>query len=299
MPTDAESAGGNRLTRHRPTFLFSVDLEDVRSRMPDGKAYRDRVPEMTERYIGFLARHDARATFFAEGETARRHPDLVRLLVQAGHEVACHGDLHATIGDLGPRGFREDLERNLDALGQAGVQHVAGFRAPQFSLTSATAWAYDILGGLGFRYSSSVLPGRNPIHGWPGFGVGPRRAGTVVELPVSVLPGPMPALPFAGGVYLRVLPWPLVRYGCAAHRRRGAPVLGYVHPYDVDADQERFMLPGIDDSRVYNLLMYRNRRGLLEKLGRVMALGFQIARYQDYVESISAAELQPLRASSL
>ena len=42
-----------------PLFLFSVDLEDVRSRFDGGYRYRPRVAAMTHRYLDFLREHEA------------------------------------------------------------------------------------------------------------------------------------------------------------------------------------------------------------------------------------------------
>ena len=93
---------------------------------------------------------------------------------------------------------------------RAGAKDVRGFRAPIFSLTAATAWAYPVLRELGFSYSSSVLPAKNPFYGWPGFGPEPRLMEGIWELPMSVARFGPYVVPPAGGVYFRVLPRPLV-----------------------------------------------------------------------------------------
>ena len=81
-------------------FLFSVDLEDVRTMIPDGARYTERVPAQVARYAELLARHDARCTFFTVGDVARRYPSLVRDLAAAGHEIACHGSDHVPLDRL-------------------------------------------------------------------------------------------------------------------------------------------------------------------------------------------------------
>src|SRR5690554_7127094 len=47
-------------------------------------------------------------------------------------------------------------------------QPVLGYRAPTFSLVPATVWATEVLVEEGFAYSSSVLPAKNLLHGFPG-----------------------------------------------------------------------------------------------------------------------------------
>jgi polysaccharide deacetylase family protein (PEP-CTERM system associated) len=271
-------------------YLLSVDLEDVRAMIPDGMRYRERVPANTERILAFLARHGVHCTFFTVGDVARRYPELVRGIAQAGHEVACHSSDHVPLDRLDPARFRDDLRRALDALTRAGVEAVRGFRAPVMSLTRETAWAHDVLAELGFRYSSSVIPVRTPLYGWPGH---PReatrtRAG-IWELPLSVGGATPLVLPFLGGVYFRLLPFPLVRSLFRRERRAGRPLVSYLHPFDVDTEQERFMHPELGESRLLNALMYWNRRGVLPRIERLLREGAAVVPYRDFVAQLDAA----------
>src|SRR5215475_331845 len=156
-------------------FLFSIDLEDVRFRIPGGKQYAERVPAMIERYLAFLEQHRMQATFFTVGDVAEKYPELIRRIVDLGHEIACHSHTHTTLDRHTPASFREDLLRNVEALTKAGATNIKGFRAPTFSLTEQTMWAYAILKALGFVYSSSVLPASNPLFGWEPFGTAPNQ----------------------------------------------------------------------------------------------------------------------------
>ena len=270
-------------------FLFSVDLEDVRTMIPDGARYAERVPVLVARYAELLARHGVRCTFFTVGDIARRYPSLVRDLAAAGHEIACHGSDHVPLDRLDPSRFRADLERNLEDLAAAGASEVTGFRAPVHSLTPRTAWAWEVLAELGLRYSSSVLPARHPLYGWPGF---PRSAtrttSGVWELPLTLAGLPGLDVPFAGGVYLRVLPFALVRACFDRELGRGRPVVGYAHPFDIDTEQERFVHPELRGRRLYHRLMYWNRRGMLGRIERLAARGAGIVCYRDQVERLAA-----------
>ncbi len=79
------------------TFLLGIDLEDVRSMIDDGDRYRERVPENTRRLLDFFGEVDARCTFFAVGDVARRYPDLIREIAERGHELACHSSDHTPL----------------------------------------------------------------------------------------------------------------------------------------------------------------------------------------------------------
>jgi polysaccharide deacetylase family protein (PEP-CTERM system associated) len=272
------------MPRLEAAFLFSVDLEDVRSMIPDGARYRERVPANTERLLAFLARHDKRCTFFTVGDIARAYPELLRSIVARGHEIACHGDDHTPLDRLGREGFLRDLERSLASFTAAGVPRPVGFRAPVGSLTAATSWAHALLRERGFAYSSSVVSARSPLYGWPDFGGDrPRRVDGLWELPLSLLRVPGLRIPFAAGVYLRNLPLPLIERTLRRRAAGGEPIVAYVHPYDLDTEQERFMHPELGDSRVLNALMYRNRHALLRRLERLFASGAPVVPYAEYV----------------
>jgi polysaccharide deacetylase family protein (PEP-CTERM system associated) len=278
-----------------PPFLFSVDLEDIRQLVPEGERLRDRVEATTDEILAFLARHEARCTFFTTGDVARRYPALVARVAAAGHEVGCHSDLHVPLDRKDAEGFREELLRCLEVYAAAGVTGVCGHRAPIASLTGETRWAYDVLREQDFLYSASVLAARNPLYGWPEFGRDePKRMHGVWELPVSLVSLPGLRVPFAGGVYFRVLPYALIR---SCFRRRlaaGQPVLGYLHPYDVDCEQERFMYPEIGGSRLYNRLMHHGREKVIPRLERLMTLGAPITPFRDFVRE----QLEPAGADA-
>ena len=268
-------------------FFFSIDLEDIRSLVPDGDRYRERVPENTQRYLELLKRYDLRCTFFTTGDVARRYPELVSRIAAAGHEIACHSSDHVPIDRHDRESFRDDLLRCLDDFARAGVEACKGFRAPIASLFEETRWAYEVLQELGFVYSASVLAAEHPLYGWSSFGPDqPRFIDGIWEIPISLSRLPGLDVPFAGGVYFRVLPFVLVRHLFERRRAAGRPVFGYLHPYDIDAGQERFMHPEIGDSAFYNWLLYWNRSGTLRRCDALFRDGWQVRRYDEYVEQL-------------
>ncbi len=272
----------------QPLFLFSIDLEDVRMTVPDGERFAERVPVNVERYLEFLAEHSMCCTFFTVGDVAVRYPDLIKKILDRGHEIACHSNAHVALTKQTPAAFRADIEQNLEALKKAGAGNITGFRAPYASLTPESAWAYDILKEFGFVYSSSVIPARNPLYGWPGFGRQVKTMGSgILEIPMSLAKLPFFTLPFAGGVYFRVLPFWLVRFFFKKYRKQGAPIVSYFHPYEIDTEQERFDLPELKGSRVMNRLMYYNRGGVFKRLKKLMRQGFKIITYSEFVRVVA------------
>lgn len=273
------------------SLLLSVDLEDVRDWVKDGSHYREGVPENTRSYLEQFRRWGVKATFFVVGAVARRYPWLIGEIVDAGHELACHGDVHLQLDKLSPQEFRVDMQRNLAALENAGGKDIKGFRAPTFSLTAKTAWAHGVLADLGFTYSSSVLPADNPLYGWPEFGKEARKvAGGLWELPVTLHTLPGLSVPIAGGVYFRVLPFFLTEWAVGKSCAQGQPVITYFHPYDIDTRQERFMHPDLGNKKYLNMLMYIGRGKVLGRLD-ILHRKYPFQAYQEYVNYLQAGPL--------
>lgn len=263
------------------TYLFSIDLEDVRRDVENGHQYRDAVVSNTKKYLDWLARHNAHCTFFTVGEIAVKYPELIQEIQSKGHELACHSMHHIPLDKLSPEEFDKDLEQNIEALIKAGAKEIKGFRAPVFSLTENTGWAYPILKKHGITYSSSVLAANNPLYGWKEFGEEQKEIEGVWEIPVSLASFGPKTVPFAGGVYFRVLPWFFTKNAF----KNAHEAIGYFHPYDLDEAQENFMHAGINNSRFFNHLMFRNRAKLLPRLDVLMKKDWEIVTYQNYLKN--------------
>ena len=266
------------------TFLFSIDFEEFVAADPQRKFRCTAMPELLEGYLRLLRRRQMHATFFVVGAVARKYPDLIRQLVDEGHEVGCHTDTHDALDRLTPETFRANLERNVESLTSAGASNVVGFRAPIFSLTPETQWAYGVLNSLGFCYSSSVLAAKNPLYGWPEFGTEIRRIEGVTEIPVTLHTiGPL-RVPIFGGTYFRLAPSMLVR-GAMRNHGEDRPLVGFFHPYDIDTRQQWVMNAGVHGNPVLNHLLYVKRGGVLRRLEAMLDEGVQICTYSDFLSS--------------
>lgn len=249
----------------RAPITFTLDVEDY---APEGTPARalTTVPHVLE----LLAEQAATGTFFIVGEFAEAEPALVKTIAAAGHEIALHGYRHVPLPQLSPATFRSETARGRAVLEDLAGAAVTGYRAPTFSLVPESRWAVDELTELGFTYSSSVLPARSPLFGWPGQPRRPYRwPGGLVELPCPVASfGRHLANPYLGGVYFRVLPWPAVRLGLA--RARSDELLWlYCHPYDLDPEEP--FVPRRDVGRIGNRLLWLNRSGMAARIARVLA----------------------------
>jgi polysaccharide deacetylase family protein (PEP-CTERM system associated) len=220
-------------------LTITFDLED--NRYADFQ--EERFVRMSHRFLEFAEERGISATVFVVGEIARSHPSLVRRVTAGGHELALHGLRHVPLGDVGPKRLREELREGRELLESAGEATVSGFRAPIFSLTPATRWAVEELAEAGFQYSSSVLPARNPLNGWPDAPRAPFRWDSgVLEFPCPVGGVGSAVFPFLGGIYMRYMPLLIARRFLDGLQ---PPVVAwsYLHPYDLDTDEPFFVLP--------------------------------------------------------
>jgi peptidoglycan-N-acetylglucosamine deacetylase len=79
-------------------------------------------PDWTPRVVAELARVGARATFFVIGERALEHPEVVRSVQEAGHEVAFHCMRHVRHTDTTREAIERDTREGLAVLGDLGIR---------------------------------------------------------------------------------------------------------------------------------------------------------------------------------
>jgi peptidoglycan/xylan/chitin deacetylase (PgdA/CDA1 family) len=99
-------------------------------------------PRWTPPVLEALRRHGARATFFVTGEAVRAHPELLRQVVEAGHEVANHTDTHPRMDGLDAPSVAAEVEAASMAIGAAGVNQAPFFRPPR------GRYGADVLAGV-------------------------------------------------------------------------------------------------------------------------------------------------------
>ena len=200
-----------------------------------------RVERNVDRILLLLDDHRTRATFFTLGWIAERYPQLVRRIVDNGHELASHGYGHERASDLSEANFLTDIETAKKILEDLSGQEVKGYRAPSFSIGKGNLWAFDCLEQAGYRYSSSIYPIRHDHYGMPD---APRFAHQVrvglLELPVTTARFLARNWPASGGGYFRLMPYALSRWLLNhVNRVDGQPVIFYFHPWEIDDGQPR------------------------------------------------------------
>lgn len=88
-------------------------------------------PEVTPAVLDLLDARGARATFFAIGSAAVRHPTLCREIVRRGHSVQNHSDRHShAFSLLGPRALAREIGAAQGRLADIVGEAPRFFRAP-------------------------------------------------------------------------------------------------------------------------------------------------------------------------
>ncbi|MFJ6656182.1 glycosyltransferase [Streptomyces sp. NPDC091377] len=94
-------------------------------------------PVWTPKVLDVLKEHDAHAVFFVTGTMASRHPELVRRMVQEGHEIGLHTFNHPDLSYQSERRIDWELSQNQLAItGAAGIR-TSLFRPPYSSFAHA------------------------------------------------------------------------------------------------------------------------------------------------------------------
>lgn len=143
-----------------PSRKYDLLAPQERRKLDDGFAY-----DVLEPILEKL--QDAQTSFYLVGELVEWHPDLPQKILDAGHEVGFHCQVHR------PLTRAVDIEHDL----QTSVEwrkkfNVRGFRAP---MVNTIEEVYPLLEQNDFVYSSSLYAPTNTL----------LQKGKIWELPVS------------------------------------------------------------------------------------------------------------------
>jgi len=265
------------------TNALTIDVEDYFQvsafepvSPPDSwSAFECRVERNTMKILDILDAAGVKATFFILGWVSEQCPGLAKKIADAKHEIASHGYWHRRVYTQTREEFRDDVRRAKNLLEEQTGVEVAGYRAPSYSISQESLWAFDELAEAGYRYDSSVFPIKHDLYGmpfWPRFPFHVERLGdgnwvpaeggealpnhlsaplaaplnksnngcTLLEIPITTVKLFDKNFPLAGGGYFRFFPYGATRWGLnRINRKEGKPFVFYLHPWEVDPAQPR------------------------------------------------------------
>ena len=246
-PEDASSVRCETTRRH----LLTVNVEDYfqvgvfQKFISTENWYRfeSRLQQNVEQVLELLEQRNTKATFFVLGWTAEKDPKLVRMIADAGHEVASRGLVHQPLLTLSKAQIREDLVKSKALLEDTTGQSVDGFRLSDGWLSKQTLWLLDEVAAAGYRYDSSLMPKQRDFADdpkWRSIQQVQTANGPLLEVPLSTMETPGGWLPIAGGNYQRQVPnFVMRRLVDRAMESATDPFVMYFQVWELDTEQPR------------------------------------------------------------
>jgi peptidoglycan-N-acetylglucosamine deacetylase len=164
---------------------LTFDVDGEAGCLGESESYAERLSSLSEarygvtrglpRILALLRTHSIPATFYVPGYTAERHPDSVRAIAAAGHDIGHHGYLHLRPNRIDDGEQREEILRGIDALATCVGYPPKGYRSPCWELTPTTL---ALLTENGFDFDSSCMGDDSPYFETHG-------QASILELPVD------------------------------------------------------------------------------------------------------------------
>jgi polysaccharide deacetylase family protein (PEP-CTERM system associated) len=270
MPVDSlpKPVVVNALTVDVEDYFHVNAFADVIDRANWDK-FECRVENNTRVVLRLFAEANVKATFFVLGWVTKRSPGLIREILSAGHEIACHGMSHQLVYKQDAATFLAETREAKQRLEDLTGVKVRGYRAASYSITQHSMWAIEILENLGFDYDSSVFPVRHDVYGVPDAPRFPYKTtnGKMLEVPLTTVDLLGYRLPCGGGGYFRILPYSMFRWALRrVNTQDRQPAVFYFHPWEVDPQQPR--IPGA--SWKSNFRHYTNLNATEPRLRRLL-----------------------------
>lgn len=224
-----------------PIHSISFDVEDWYQSCVDLKApISSRVYHNTMKLLDLMDHFKVRSTLFIQTMVAETYPDLIKEAAFRGHEIATHGHSHKQLFLLGKEKFQEELQLSIKILENITGEKVLGHRAPDFSITKETPWAFEIMAQAGLQYDSSIFPIKGRRYGIPEAPrfpyVAHKNGGdNLWEVPLATVLMGKKNFPIAGGGYVRHFPLWFTHWALGKVHAEGKKAILYFHPYEIDA----------------------------------------------------------------
>lgn len=226
--------------------IITFDIEewyhfDIFSKEEKWLTYSPRINEYLPRVLDLLDEKGIKSTFFCLGWIARTYPEVLKKIHERGHEIACHTDKHLFVKDMTPDEFNNDLCLALSSIEDVIGEKVRLFRAPAFTITEQSKWAFEILHKNGIECDCSIFPTTRSFGGFPSYGAAKPsiieyNGIRIKEFPINTASILGKNIVYCGGGYFRLFPYWLIKYLL----NKSDYAITYLHMRDFDYEQPRF-----------------------------------------------------------
>lgn len=201
-----------------------------------------RVSRNMDKIFEIFSQANVKSTFFILGWVAERYPDIVKKIIENGHELASHGYGHQRVSDLTRVQFTQDVTHAKNILEDISGHEIKGYRAPSYSIGKKNIWALEVLAETGHQYSSSIYPIQHDHYGYPEaprFVFKDTKTG-LIEIPITTVQLFSRLFPAGGGGFFRFYPYFLSKWALnRVNKTDGQAAVFYLHPWELDPDQPR------------------------------------------------------------
>ena len=118
--------------------IYAVETDEKKVAVTFNAAWGD---EDIDKILETLTAYNCKCTFFIVGTWAEKHPDKVRKIYEAGHEIASHSYDHAHYAKLSKAEMEADMEKANAAIKKITGENCKVFRAPYGEYTAETVRA--------------------------------------------------------------------------------------------------------------------------------------------------------------
>ncbi len=211
-----------------------------------------------------------KATFFVVGELTKKYAKEIQKIHSAGHEIASHSNSHRLLYTLPSDELYKEIFDSKKALEDCVGDDVLGFRAPSWSISKAMVKNYySMLADAGYRYSSSVFPGKNFLYGIPDAPKSIHLAKyDIVEFPMPTVSVCGKSIGYTGGFYYRLLPYFVTKCLINRNINKGEKLFLYYHPWEFNINKYKFKASLLDKT-----ILSLNRKILYSRVRKLFGDG--------------------------
>lgn len=234
----------------------------------DWEKFESRIHRNMDIIHKICSKNNSKATFFILGWIAEKYPEIVKKISNLGYEIGSHTYSHQLVFEQNQKQFSNDLERSIKVLENLTGKKVKCFRAPGFSITEKTLWAFESLIKNGIEYDCSVFSSIRAHGGMTSRNINlPCRISykglNIKEFPINTHKIAGFNTVFSGGGYFRFFPYKLIQKWI----RQSEYTMTYFHPRDFDFHQP--ILKNISIYRKFKL--YHGISGCKNKLEKLLS----------------------------
>jgi len=239
-------------------------------------SWPSRAPDGIQWIVKILSETHQSATFFVNGKLAEHFPELIPMIQAREHEIACHGYHHLNLYSLDPDEVHSEIQLARNIVTDVTGEDISGYRAPNWSVTPAMLWFWDLLKKHRFQYDASVLPFKTPWFGSP-LDQRAKRAAKEADV-TSVYPsilsyGPL-KIPLGLGILLRLYPYPFTKFLIAQLEKQNLSVQLNIHAWEL-AEQPPPPASGLFSKLLTRVAYAQIRYKLKRLLSEYKVIGFK------------------------